>query len=106
MRPLAQKALKAIQEQGGWIVNHDLLDVTLQEIGRQYKPGLIGWIRERPDRWQQLIALESRINEVALAQIEVVLREALKAYHLFFEEMMMAYETSNILPLFLRGTHE
>jgi len=100
------KALKTMQKQGGGMINTDLIESTLMEIGKGYRPGLIRWIRERPDRWQQLIALESRINEVALAQIEVVLREALKAYHLFFEEMMMAYETSNILPLFLRGTHE
>jgi len=88
MRPLAQKALKAIQEQRGWIVNHDLLDVTLQEIGRQYKPGLIRWIREHPDRWRQLITLESRINETALSKDdEIVLKDALSDYREFFEEM-------------------
>ena len=88
MRPLAQKALKAIQDQGGWIVTHHLLDATLVDIGKEYKSGLIGWIREHPDRWRQLLALENRINKTAISRDdEITMKDALSDYREFFEEM-------------------
>jgi len=78
------KALKTMQKQGGGMINTNLIESTLMEIGKEYKPGLIRWIRERPDLWRQLIALESRINETALSKDdEITLRDALSDYREF-----------------------
>jgi hypothetical protein len=80
--------------------NHDLLDTTLMEIGRQYKPGLIRWLRTHPDRWRQLLALESRINEVVLSKEDgSTLKDALSDYRSFFEEMVKQYVEGDPLPL-------
>ena len=74
------KALETMQKQGGRIVNHDLLDATLREIGKGYQPGLIGWIKGNPDRWTVLLTLEGRVNEKALGGNIEGLREALNEY--------------------------
>ena len=77
-----------------------LIDNALQEIAKEYKVGLLVWLKRDPDRWRQLIALESRINEVALVQDEVVLRNALSDYREFFVEMVELYVKGDTLPLF------
>jgi hypothetical protein len=82
------KALETMQKQGDGTINTNLIESTLMEIGKEYKPGLIRWIRECPDLWRQLIALESRINETALSKDdETILKDALSDYREFFEEM-------------------
>jgi hypothetical protein len=94
------KALEAIQKQGGRVVNHDLLDATLREIGREYKPGLIRWIRHDSGQWSKFLALEDDINRTTLSGDEDELREALAAYQTFFQGLLKAYVHSNTLPLF------
>ena len=95
------KALEMMQKQGSGMINTDLIGSTLMEIGKGYKPGLSRWIRERPDRWDQLLTLEDRINEVALTkEDEIILKDALSDYKDFFEEMTDLYVTGEMLPLF------
>lgn len=87
MRPLAKKALEAIQKRGGKVVNTDLIETTLKEIGKEYKPGLIEWIKGNPDRWAMLLTLEDRINQAALCKDEGRLGSALSEYQSFFSRI-------------------
>ena len=100
MRPLARKALEGIREQGGRVINFDLIESALKEIGREYRPGLIRWIGEEPGRWAKLLDLEDRINRAALSKDEVMLKDALASYRAFFQEMMEVYGKGETLPLF------
>lgn len=103
MRPLIKKAVEETYKQSGVrMPNYDLIDSTLKEIGKGYKPGLIRWIRHDSGRWREFLALEDRINQAALSKDEPGLKDALRRYHLFFEEMLKLYEASNIFPLFGR----
>ncbi len=100
MRPLARKAIEAIEKQGGRVVDPDRIETTLREIGKEYRPGLIRWIREKPDRWTRLLALEDRINRAALAGDHAVLEGVLSEYRAFFSEMVEVYGKVHTLPLF------
>jgi hypothetical protein len=99
MGELARKALKMIQEQGGRVVNMDLIERILQEIGKAYRPGLIGWLKEDRGRWRRLLALEDRINQAALAKDEEELTAALFKYQAFIREMTEGLR-GDVLPLF------
>jgi hypothetical protein len=94
MRPLAKKALEAIQKREVKVVNTDLIEITLWEIDKGYRPGLIGWIEGSSDRWAVLLTLEDRINRAALLEDEIILRDALSEYRGFFEEMPRAKEAT------------
>ena len=102
MGELARKALEAIKAQGGRVIDTDLIKRTLQEIGKEYKPGLLAWIRTeyRHSRWEEMFTLEDAINKAALAKDEARLMTALAAYRTFFEEMVKEYEHKVTLPLF------
>ena len=100
MGELARKALKMIQEQGGRVVNMDLIERTLQEIGETYRPGLISWIKEDRSRWRRLLTLEDRINQAALAKDEEGLKDGLSEYRTFFSTMVEVYSKGETLPLF------
>jgi len=100
MRPLARKALENIQAQGGRVINFDLIESTLKEIGREYRPGLIRWIGEEPGRWVKLLDLEDQINRAALSKDEVMLKDALARYRAFFQEMVEVDGKGETLPLF------
>lgn len=91
MRPLAQKALEAIQKRGGKVVSTDLIETTLREIGKGYRPGLIGWIKGNPDRWNRLLLLEDRINQATLSKDDPGLKTALSAYKDFIMEMLKSF---------------
>lgn len=68
------------------------IDNCLQEIGKGYRPGMLAWLKGQPGRWKELLALESRINEVALSnQDETILKDVLSDYREFFEEMTTQY---------------
>jgi len=73
------------------------IDQTLHEINKGYRPGLIRWLREHPDRWRRLLDFESRINEVTLMNDEVGLKCALSDYREFFEEMTALYVKGDTL---------
>jgi hypothetical protein len=99
MRPLARKALEAIEKQGGRVVDPDRIGTTLREIGKEYRPGLIRWIGEEPGRWAKLLDLEERINRAALSKDGVMLKDALAKYRAFFQEMVEVYGKGETLPL-------
>lgn len=102
MGELAKKALKALQEQGGRNIDTDLIKKTIQEIDKEYKPGLLAWIRTeyRHSRWEEMFRLEDAVNKAALAGDETGLRAALAAYKTFFKEMADAYSKGETLRLF------
>ena len=104
MGELARKALEMIKAQGGRVVDTVLIERTLQEIGKEYKPGLLAWIRTeyRHSKWKELLQLEDQINGAALAGDEKGLRAALEAYKIFFREVISIYERAEALPLFGR----
>ena len=92
MRPLARKALEMIQKQGGKVIDMDLIERTLREIGAEYRPGLLAWLKSQPDRWNRLLDLEDRINQGALKKDEVGLTRALTEYKSFFLRMGEDFE--------------
>lgn len=100
MRPLARKALEMIQKQGGRIVNIDRIETTLREIGGEYKPGLIRWIKEQPGQWKTLLKLEGNINQSVFQRDETALTEALSRYRYFFSEIVKAYSQGEQATLF------
>jgi hypothetical protein len=75
-------ALKARARMGVQDNPHDLIDRTLQEINKEWKPGALEWINvDRPDGWgKMLIILERTINEMALGGNLDGLRGALNSY--------------------------
>ena len=91
MRPLARKALEAIRAHGGRVINHDLIERTLLEIGREYKPGLLAWIRTDQNRWGRLLDLEDRINRATKSEDEGALTRALGEYRDFLSGMLKSY---------------
>jgi hypothetical protein len=101
MGELARKALEAMDHRGK--IDHDLIDSTLQEIGETYRPGLIGWLKKSPSRWERLLGIEGDINRMASAGDKQVLTAALSAYRSFFKEMVTAYQEAKDLPLFGGG---
>lgn len=105
MGELARKALEMIKARGGRAIDTDLIKRTLQEIGKEYKPGLLPWIRTeyRHTHWEEMFTLEDAVNKAALAGDEAGLKEALSAYRTFFREMVELYERAEELPLFKGG---
>jgi len=80
-----------------------LINDGLAEIAKEYRPGLLAWLKSHSDRWAKLLDLEDRINLAALAGDEVGLKCALSDYREFFEEMAERYGKGDDLPLFGRG---
>ena len=68
-----------------------LIENALQEIAREYKPGLLVWLKHQPDKWVRFLELEVSINQAAFSKDEAGLMNALEAYCLFFQEMTKAY---------------
>jgi hypothetical protein len=99
MGKLAQKALQTIREQGGRVIDYDLIDRTLREIGEGYRPRLLAWIRTDRERWKRLLDLEDKINRATLAGDGVTLTDALSEYRRFFEKMLIEYGKGETLPL-------
>jgi len=79
-----------------------LIDNALQEIAKEYRPGLLVWLKRQPDRWRQLLTLEDRINQTALSKDDPGLKTMLQAYKDFFQEMLERNEMNNALPIFGR----
>jgi hypothetical protein len=90
------KALSTMQQQGGRVVDHDLLDATLQEIGETYRSGFIGWLKEDRSRWRRLLTLEDQINQAAPAKDERGMTAALEAYGRFFSEALSGHVQGNL----------
>jgi len=58
-----------------------LIDQTIKEIGRAYEPGALSWMKKsHRAEWAKMLALEKKINKMALEKNMEVLREALSQY--------------------------
>jgi len=58
-----------------------LVDQTLQEINRGWKPGASEWTKaNRPDEWGKMLILECHINEMVLGGNQEGLRGVLDQY--------------------------
>lgn len=80
---------------------NSLIDSTIREINKEYKPGLLPWIKSSgPENWARMLSLGGRINQDALSKDEVMLKDALSDYRGFFSGMMKVYGKGETLPLF------
>ena len=60
---------------------HVLLDLTLKEMQKSYKPGTISRIKgQHKEVWAKLISLEAKINHAVLAGEQKVMERALNQY--------------------------
>jgi len=75
-----------IRAQGGKVIDLELIEKTLQEIGMEYKPGLLQFIKGQ-GQWARLLELEDGINKAALDQDEERLRTAVNKHKAFFLRM-------------------
>jgi hypothetical protein len=73
-----------------------LIDETLREINRNYKPGLLPWLKRKPEQWGKIQELEARINQTALKQDKNGLTVALEAYKRFFPEALSVCGQGNL----------
>lgn len=92
MRQLSRKATELIRAQGDKVIDLELIERTLREIGTEYKPGLIRWIRGQTDQWRLLLKLEASIHQAALDKDEEGLTVALTHYKKFFQDAIPAYQ--------------
>lgn len=76
------------------------IDDALAEIAKEYRPGLLAWLKSQPDRWSRLLQLEDAINQTTLTGEGAGLRAALAAFKTFIKEMVAAYGEVQGLPLF------
>lgn len=60
---------------------NSLIDDTLERINQGYHPGTLTWIKtNRPEEWGKILAIEGKINSMALGGNIEGLREALNNY--------------------------
>jgi hypothetical protein len=60
---------------------HGLIDRTLEEIARDYQPGVLPWTKaNRPDGWRKMLIAEQKINKMPMSCDLDGLRGALSNY--------------------------
>lgn len=70
-----------------------LIDLTLEEIGRDYQPGSLPWMKvNRPDEWGKMLTLERGINGMALGGNLDGLRGALNEYQSLIPAMVKEFK--------------
>ena len=73
---------------------NSLIDTTLREIGREYKPGLLMWIKKsRPEEWARMLTLEQGINQAALRGDMESLKQGLSNYKELILGAVEVFET-------------
>jgi len=73
---------------------NSLIDATLRETAQAYQHGALIWMkRYRPKEWERMIALEQRVNEMALESNLKGLREALDEYQGLILVMAREFKT-------------
>ena len=77
-----------------------LIEQTLQEIGKDYRPGLVRWMRRESGQWSRFLTLEDEINAATFVADEQRLKDALSRYQGFFDEMLNVFEKGEAFPLF------
>lgn len=71
-----------------------LIDQTVEEINRGYKPGTLEWMKaNRPDEWGEILTLEQRVNEMAFRDDLDDLRGALNSYRELIFSMLKRFKT-------------
>jgi len=90
------KALETMQQQGWKVVNTDLIKSTLLEIGKEYRSGLVGWIKtNRPEDWAGILTLEEEINQAALSGNMESLKQNLSNYKELILGAVEIFETAS-----------
>jgi len=60
---------------------NSLIDLALEEITRDYHPGALVWMKmNRSEEWGKVLAIEGKVNKLALGSNLKGLREALSEY--------------------------
>lgn len=60
---------------------HTLIDQTIREINKEWESRALEWIKvNRPEEWGKILAIEGKINSMALGGNIEGLREALNNY--------------------------
>jgi hypothetical protein len=82
---------------------NSLIDLTLEEIAREYQPCAFAWMKAgRPDDWKRMVVLEGEINKMALGSDTEGLKRALSEYQGLILSMVKEFkahkgETGNLL---------
>jgi hypothetical protein len=88
------KALEMMQKQGSGTINTNLIETTLREIGKEYRPGALEWIRiNRPEEWARMLTLEEGINQAALSRDMENLKQSLSNYQELILGVVEVFET-------------
>jgi hypothetical protein len=73
---------------------NSLIDTTLEEIGRGYHPGVLGWMKgNRSQEWNKMVALEEKINRTTLKGDMESLKQALSNYKELILGVVEVFET-------------
>lgn len=77
-----------------WMTANSLIDTTLEEVGRGYHPGALGWMKgNRPQEWNKMVALEEKINQAVLSGDGTGLKQALSNYKELILGVVEVFET-------------
>jgi hypothetical protein len=72
---------------------NSLIDHTLESINRDYQPGTLPWIKgNRPEKWEEMLTLEGKVNEMVLGGNIEGLREALNEYQRIILAMVKEFK--------------
>jgi len=86
---------RQVKEENGVEKNpHTLIDQTIREINKEWESGALEWIKvNRSDVWRKILALEGRVNEMALGSNLKGPREALGEYQGLILTMVKEFKT-------------
>jgi len=89
---------RQVKEEDGIEKNpHTLIDQTIRDINKEWKPEALEWIKvNRPDEWGKILAIENEINRMALAGDIDGLRKALEAYKKLFSGVVLGEGQGNL----------
>jgi len=73
---------------------NSLIDLSLEEIARGYQPGVLPWMKaDKPKEWNEMIALEKKINDEAVKEDVEGLKETLRRYKVLIQIMVKKFRT-------------
>ena len=74
-----------------------VIDLTLKEIGKDYQPGTLPWMKvNRPDKWGKMLISEGRVNGMALGGNLDGLRGALDEYKELIVGMVKEFKAPSV----------
>ena len=72
---------------------NSFIDATLREIAQAYQTGTLAWMKvNRPNDWGNMVALEGRVNEMALGSDTEGLKRALSDYQSLILTMVREFK--------------